>query len=89
MSNSDKVLIGIFISVAAWLITNVVMFVLKRYRLQCAIASDISYHILGVREAKDYLDKLFQNVIRVDHSLDMLHTIRRTNMSCISACSKI
>ena len=70
MDFSEKILAGILVSVLVWLITNAVMFFLKRYRLECAIISDIAYHVMGVREAKGYFETLFQSFIKENQSID-------------------
>jgi hypothetical protein len=64
MDFSEELLLGILGTIIAWLVTNIVMFFLKRYRLENAIISDITYHMLGVKEAKDYFIRLFQNTIK-------------------------
>lgn len=76
MDFSEKILIGILVSVLAWLITNVVMFFLKRYRLENAIVSDVTYHMLGVKEAKDYFEKLFEGTIKENQVIE--HTAHYT-----------
>ena len=70
MDFSEKILVGILASVLAWLITNIVMFFLKRYRLENAIVSDVTYHVLGVKEAKDYFEKLFQRTIKENQIIE-------------------
>lgn len=77
MDFSEKLLVGILVSVLAWLVTNAVMFFLKRYRLENAIISDVTYHTLGVMEAKDYFEKLFQLTIKENQPIDYAaHYIR-------------
>lgn len=70
MNIAEKLLVGILISVLAWIITNVVMFFIKKYRLSSALIADISYHVLGVKEGKDYFEKLFNNYIKENQAIE-------------------
>ncbi|MBI2438627.1 MAG: hypothetical protein HYV36_07440 [Lentisphaerae bacterium] len=70
MDFSETILVGILISVLAWLITNVAMFFLKRDRLANAIVTDVTYHVLSVKEAKEYFEKLFQRTIKENQVIE-------------------
>lgn len=64
MTVSDYVLSGILVSIFGWLFTNILLFVLKKQRLSSAIIADVNYHLKGVKEAKDYINKFFdRNII--------------------------
>lgn len=60
MSFNEKLLLGIFIGIITFLVTNIILFILKRMRVRAALLSDISYHIIELREIINFLDKLFE-----------------------------
>ncbi len=70
MAYYEKLLVGILITVLAWLINGIVMFLLKRNRLSSAIVSDISYHIRDVKEGKEYLLSFFERKIKENQVIE-------------------
>lgn len=57
MTVSDYVLAGILVSIVGWSFTNTLLFILKKHRISTAIIADVNYHLKGVKEAKDYINK--------------------------------
>lgn len=70
MDFATKLLLGILASVVAWLISSVVMFFLKRRRMENAIVCDLEYRAFDAIEGKNYLAKLFAGGIKAGQGID-------------------
>ena len=85
MTFVQALLLGILVSISAWLVTNVVLYFLRRHRLKCAIISDIAYHLVGVKEALEYLDGLFQKTLKKGETIKYTHHYTRDDYELYKA----
>jgi hypothetical protein len=64
MDIATKLLVGILVSVVAWSITSISMFLLKRRRMRDALLCDIAIRAVNVVENRKYIEALFDDVIK-------------------------
>ena len=69
---TDKILSGLSVAFIIWLAQTALSYLIKRHRLEKALIVDINYHLLGISEAKNFINMLFKKVIKEGN------TIKRT-----------
>lgn len=72
MTLSDKILSGLSVAFIIWLTQAAFSYLIKKHRLEKALIVDIHYHLLGISEAKNFINMLFEKVIKEGN------TIKRT-----------
>jgi hypothetical protein len=65
----QNIIIGASIIVVGWIITNIVLFILKNFKLRNAILTDISFKIEELKECKDFLLKYSDELIRINETI--------------------
>ena len=88
MNSSEKLLIGILTVIIGWIITNVILFFLKRYRLKCAIIADIQHHLMGAKEAKVFLFNYFEKNIKEGHNINYPTVFTRSEYELYNSIQK-
>ena len=59
----NKLLIGISIGITVWILTNLMLLILKIFKIKNAILTDISFKIEELSECKEFLIKYFDEMI--------------------------
>ncbi len=68
--DTEELLVGILVVIIGWFSTNIIVFLLKRYRLKAAIIADINNHLLGAKDARTYLNNLFEQIIKENKPIE-------------------
>ena len=63
MTLSEKILAGIAIGLIVWLIKLIISYFVQKKRLESALVVDINYHLLGISEARSFLNGLDEKVV--------------------------
>lgn len=63
MTISDKVIIGLTVSIIGWIIIHIINFYIRRYRYEKVLLLDISFYILISKECMDFFNKYFDTFI--------------------------
>jgi hypothetical protein len=63
MTLSEKILAGIAVGLIVWFVQIIVSYFVQKKRLESAMIVDINYHLLGVGEAKNFLNSLAEKIV--------------------------
>jgi hypothetical protein len=69
MTFEERLLSGILVAIVAWLVTNVVMYVLRRERIASGLITDIGFHIGNINESIAYLQKWLLESVKIDNEI--------------------
>jgi hypothetical protein len=70
MTISEKLFLGLIVSIIGWIVIHIITFYVKRYRYGKVLLLDISFYILISKECMDFFNKYFNKFIVNDNIID-------------------
>ncbi len=88
MSFNEKLTLGILIGISTFFLTNIIIFLLKKKRINASILSEISYQISDLKEMSNFLQVLFQSTIIKDSKIEYSAYFTKEEFNIYNALQK-